>query len=122
MGLGIAITAPTSSGGVFTEEAHGLLLQLIILCEHRSGLRTYNWEELSITLSDVMHPLAVDILSAEYLEEDAEARIQACIPSATVHLHTIPDSNERWKPQEVVKKFWEQMDAAGGAAAGPAGS
>ena len=121
MVLGITITAPTSSGLVQTEEpeAYGSLLQLVILCEHGSKLEAYKWEELSITLSDVMHPLAVDVLSAEDIGEDAEASLQARIPSATVHLHTITD--KRWALDNVVKKFWEQMDSAN-ASASPAGS
>ena len=63
-------------------------------------------------LSGVMHPHAVDILSDEHFAEDAEASIQARIPSATVHLYTIPEGRERWHPEDAVKEFWKRMDGA----------
>ena len=123
MALGITIgTPPTSSGPVrHTEHAYGSLLQLVILCVRGSKVETYKWEELSIALSNVKHPLAVDILSTEDFTEDAEAQIQARIPSATVHLHTAPSNDWRWDPPEVFQAFWKQMDGAGADIA-PAGS
>ena len=102
------------------EDAYGSLLHLVILCVRGSKVETYKWEELSIALSDVKHPLAVDILSTEDFAEDAEAQIQARIPSATVHLHTAPSSDKQWTGEEVVKTFWKQMDGTR-ATAGPAG-
>ena len=123
MALGIT-TGTTSNGPVRRpEDAYGSLLQLVILCAHGSKVEAYKWEELSIALSDVKHPLAVDILSDEDFAEDAEAQIQARIPSATVHLHTAPSDDLNWRQAEVVKVFWEQMDGMRAtAASGPAGS
>lgn len=102
--LGIAIG--TFSDPVHTDGAYGSLVQLVILCARRSTpVEAYKWEELNTAPSDVMQPLAVDILSPEYFAENAEARIQACIPSVTVHLHTVLSSNKRWQPQEVIQMF-----------------
>ena len=98
-----------------TKDAYGSLLQLVVLCEPDSKLEAYNWEELNIALSGVMHPLAVDILSLEDFGEGAEASLQALIPRATVHLYTMPVSDE----QRTVEEFWKRMDSAD-ATAGPA--
>ena len=119
--LGITVTAPTFVG-LGLVRAEGSLLQLAILCNSNRNVEAHKWEELSAVLSDVIHPLAVDILSPGYFTEGAEARIQARIPSATVHLHIAPYSpnNTPWHPRKVVQKFWEHMDGAG-AAAGSAG-
>ena len=125
MALGITIgTPPTSSGPVrHPGDAYGSLPHLVILCAHDSKVEAYKWEELSIALSDVKHLLAVDILSTEDFAEDAEAQIQARIPSATVHLHTAPSNDEEWLSEKVVETFWEQMDDTRvTAASGPAGS
>ena len=123
--LGITIgTSPTSSGPVrHPEDVYGSLLQLVILCARGSKVEAYDWKELSIVLFDVKHPLAVDILSTEDFAQDAEAQIQARIPSATVHLHTAPSNDEEWHSEKVVETFWEQMDdTRATAASGPAGS
>ena len=132
VGFGITVTAPTSSGLMHTKNAYGSLLQLVILCQRGSKLEEYDWEELRITLSGVMHPFAVDIISTRDFDENAEAifqasiqtgaqaSIQASIPNATIRLHTIYNRDGLWEAAKVVEKFWEQMDGAGANAA-PAG-
>jgi hypothetical protein len=125
MAFGITIgTPPTSSGPVrCPENAYGSLMQLVIVCAWGGMMAAYKWEELNIALSDVKHPLAVDILSTKDFAENAEARVQARIPSATVHIHTALSDDKEWDELEVVKTFWEQMDGTRAtAASGPAGS
>lgn len=119
--LGITIAAPTSSGLALTKEAYGSLIQLVVLCDRGSKLEAYEWEELSTVLSDVMHPLVVDILSDEGFGEDTEASIQARIPTAVVHLHSIHCANHLTLSRVILEEFWERGHDPR-ATAGPAGS
>ena len=121
MALGVTVTSSASSDLVRGEDAYGSLLQLVIFCKCDSKLEAYEWELLNIALSNVTHPLAVDIVSEEDFAEDAEARLQARIPSAIVHLHTIVPDEDQEHSEDVVKEFWEQTDGAG-VTAGPTGS
>ena len=120
MALGATVAAPTSNDHVRTEDAYRSLLQLVVVCKCDSKLEAHKWEELGIALSDVTHPVAVDVLSAEDFTEGAKAQIQACIPSATVRLHTIPHGDRPRNLRDIVGKFWERIDRAG-TAAGPTG-
>lgn len=100
---------PTAPDPVRTEEMYGSLAQLVVLCEDDIG--AFSWGELGTALSDMVHPLTVDILSTRDVEEDAEASIQAYISTAAVRLHTII---EGWRyVGEVIGMFWKQTDGAG---------
>ena len=120
-GLGITTTAPTYSGLVRTKEVYGSLLQLVVVCESGINLEAYGWEKLNIVLSDVMHPLVVDICSDEEFAEDAEAKIQARIPSTMVHLHAIHAPRGLWHALDIVWQFWKRIDGED-ETAGPLGS
>lgn len=122
MALGVTVTTPTSDDLTHAEGAYGSFLQLVVLCAHNSKLEAYEWKELGVALSDVKHPLTVDILSAGDFTEGAEARIRARIPSAMVRVHATAYNERKMVGRDAVNAFWEYIDGAGVAAAAGLGS
>ena len=108
--LGFSIIASRSLDPMGTEDAHRLFVQLVVSCDDQ--FEQYDWTKLGTALSGMRHAIKVDFLFRKYaaLAESTHAILQACIPNTIINLHTVPGEEASRFPDDIIQKFWKQMD------------